>query len=188
MGSRRARSNGAVHEHPVDRRLPDARASTGHRWVERRLVLGRGRATDGTYTFRASIVEASDTDPNPANNASAITIVVNESVAPPPPPPPAPVVVSASTVRLSAAKPKAGSPVTASVRVTAGGAPIRPSKVACGGTVAGAKLAGKPRAAVGRAMCTYRPPKTAKGKRLRGAISFTARGKRFTKRFSATLR
>jgi hypothetical protein len=143
---------------------------------------------NGTYTFRAEIVEASDTDPNPANNASAVTIVVNEAATPPPPPPPAPVVVRASTVRLSAAKPKAGSAVAASVRVMAGGTPIKPSKVACSGTVGGAKLAGKPRAAVGRATCTYRPPKTAKGKRLRGAISFTARGTRFTKRFSATLR
>jgi hypothetical protein len=143
---------------------------------------------NGTYTFRAEIVEASDTDPDPSNNASAITVVVNEAATPPPPPAPAPVVVSASAVRLSAAKPRAGSLVTASVRVTAGGSAIKPSKVACSGTVGGVKLAGKPRAAAGRATCTYRPPKTAKGKRLRGAISFTARGKRFTKRFSATLR
>jgi len=35
--------------------------------------------------------------------------------------------------------------------------------------------------------CLFRPPKTAKGKTLQGKISFTAREKRFTKRFSTKL-
>jgi hypothetical protein len=74
------------------------------------------------------------------------------------------------------------------VRVTAGGAPVRPTKVACTGSIGKAKLKGKPRAAAGSAKCGYKTPRAAKGKRLKGSVSFTARGKRFTKRFSIRLR
>ncbi|HUF75777.1 MAG TPA: hypothetical protein VMM35_05830, partial [Longimicrobiales bacterium] len=42
--------------------------------------------------------------------------------------------VSASAAKLTPAKPKAGSAVTATVRVTAGGAPIRPTGIACAGS------------------------------------------------------
>jgi hypothetical protein len=94
----------------------------------------------------------------------------------------------AGAARLAPAKPKAGAGVTASVRVTAGGMAVKPTKVACKGAIGKKKLKGKPRAAVGSAKCTYRTPRAAKGKRLKGSVSFTARGKRFTKRFAVKLR
>ena len=95
--------------------------------------------------------------------------------------------VSAGAAKLTPAKPKAGSLVTASVRVTAGGAPVRPTSVACNATLSGAKVKGAPKAAAGTASCRYRTSKAAKGKTLRGSVSFTARGKKFTKRFSTRL-
>jgi hypothetical protein len=73
------------------------------------------------------------------------------------------------------------------VPVSAGGSPIRPAAVACAGSIGGTKLKGSPKAASGTASCTFRPPRAAKGKTLRGSVSFTARGTRFTKRFSAKL-
>jgi len=94
----------------------------------------------------------------------------------------------ASAARLAPAKPKAGRAVTATVRVTAGGASVKPTKVACKGAIGKKKLKGKPRAAIGSAKCTYRTPRAAKGKRLKGSVAFTARGKRFTKRFAVKLR
>jgi hypothetical protein len=77
--------------------------------------------------------------------------------------------------------------VTATVGVTQGGASVKPSKVACAGSIGTAKVTGTPRAAAGSARCTYRTPRTAKGKTLKGSVSFTAGGKRFTKRFTAKL-
>lgn len=140
----------------------------------------------GSYSYRAEIAQASDTDPELGNNASAITIVV--SPAPPPPaPPPTPAEPAAGPARVTPASPKAGSAVSASVRVTAGGAAIRPTAVACAGAIGTTRLRGTPRAASGSATCMYRPPRSAKGKTLRGSVSFTARGERFTKRFSARL-
>jgi hypothetical protein len=97
-------------------------------------------------------------------------------------------VVSVSAVKLTPSKPNAGAAVTATVRVTAGGDPVRPAGVSCAGTVGGAKLKGTPRTALGSATCLYRPPKTTKGKTLAGAITFIVKGQLFTKRFSAKLR
>jgi subtilisin family serine protease len=94
----------------------------------------------------------------------------------------------AGAARIGPAKPKAGRAVTATVRVTAGGAPVRPTKVACAGSIGKAKVKGKPRAAAGSAKCVYKTPRAAKGKTLKGSVSFTARGKRFTKKFSVKLR
>ena len=162
--------------------MPDGR--------EPRLGLERRRAAPGRYTYSAEIVAASEPDPNPANNASTITIVVAESggggggdgsggggggAA------------AASAARVIPAKPKAGSRVTATVRVSAGGTAIRPTRIACTGTIGAARVAGTPRAASGTASCRYRTPASAKGKTLRGSVAFTARGQRFTKRFSAKL-
>lgn len=95
--------------------------------------------------------------------------------------------VSASVVKLSPAKPKASSTVAATVRVTAGGAPVRPTGIACAGTIGSAKVKGTGKAASGTATCLYRTQRSAKGKTLRGTISFSARGTKFTKRFSARL-
>ena len=94
----------------------------------------------------------------------------------------------ASAAKLAPVRPRAGRPVTATVRVTLGGAPVRPARVACAGRIGKAKLKGKPSAARGVARCVYRPPRAAKGKRLTGSVSFTAVGTRFAKRFSARLR
>jgi hypothetical protein len=131
----------------------------------------------GMYTLSAQIIESSTTDPDASNNTTSITVNVTEAV-----------VVSASAVKLSPAKPKAGAAVTATVRVAAGGDPVRPTAVRCTGAAGAAKLRGTPRATVGTASCAYRPPKTARGKRLSGAIELIARGEPFTKRFSAKLR
>ena len=94
---------------------------------------------------------------------------------------------SASAAKVSPAKPKAGTVVTASVRVSAGGTPVRPTAIACAATIGAAKLKGSGKAASGTATCAFRTPKAAKGKTLRGSVSFTARGERFTKRFAAKL-
>lgn len=97
------------------------------------------------------------------------------------------VVATAGAVKLTPAKPRAGSLVSATVRVSASGAPVRPTSIACTGTIGSAKLKGSPKAASGSATCVYRTPKAAKGKTLRGAVSFAARGTKFAKRFSAKL-
>jgi hypothetical protein len=95
--------------------------------------------------------------------------------------------VSASAVKLTPAKPKAGSAVVASASVTADGSPVKPSKVICAGTLAGKKAIGTGTAVTGRASCRYPTPKTAKGKTLAGSLKITARGKTITKRFSTKL-
>ncbi len=64
---------------------------------------------------------------------------------------------------------------------------MKPTAVACAGSIGGAKLKGTPNAARGTATCSYRTPKSGKGKTLRGSVSFTAGGTDFTKRFSARL-
>jgi hypothetical protein len=141
-------------------------------------------ARTGSYVLRAEILSASDTDPEPSNDSASVTVVVTE--APPPPPPSAGANVGG--VRLSPARPKAGSTVVVSVRMTAGGNPTRPAGVRCTGTAGAKKLRGVGRAGNGSATCTYRTPKSAKGKLLRGAVSFTAVGAKYTRRFSVRLR
>ena len=139
----------------------------------------------GSYSLKAGIVESSTSDPDTADNSSTVTVVVTLPPAPPPPPPP--VKATASAVKVSPAKPKAGSLVSATVRVTAGGTPITPTGVACTGSLAGAKVKGTAKAASGNASCRYRTPKSAKGKTLRGKVTFSARGTKFTKPFAAKL-
>lgn len=141
-------------------------------------------ARTGRYVLRAEIVSASEPDPEPSNDTASVTVVVAET-APPPTPGGG---VSVGAARLSPAKPKAGSTVVASVRMTAGSTPVRPSAITCAGTAGATKLAGVGRAGNGSATCTYRTPKSTKGRLLRGAVSFTADGARYTRRFSARLR
>jgi hypothetical protein len=136
----------------------------------------------GSYVLRAEITQTSVFDPDLTSNMASATIIVSEPTGGT-----TPAAVSAGAVKLSPAKPKAGTAVAASVPVTAGEAPVRPTGIACAATLGSAKLKGTGKAASGRATCLYRTPKSAKGKTLRGAISFTARGKRFTKRFSVKL-
>ena len=94
----------------------------------------------------------------------------------------------ASSVKVTPAKPGAGTTVVATVRVSAGGNPVRPNALTCAGSVGAMKLRGKPTATSGAARCAYHPPAAAKGKTLRGTVAFTARGSKFTRRFSVRLR
>ena len=142
-------------------------------------------ARAGSYLLRAQILSASEPDPEPSNDSASVTVVVTE--APSPPPPPRAGGASVGTAKLSPAKPKAGSTIVASVRMTAGGSPLRPSGVACTATAGATKLKGVGRAGNGSATCTYRTSKSAKGKVLRGAVSFAAAGAKYTRRFSARL-
>lgn len=135
----------------------------------------------GSYPIRAMIVESSTSDPNPANNAATLTVVVTEASA-------GGATITASRVSVSPPRPKAGSAVTATVRVLAGGMPVTPTGLRCSGTVGRARLAGASRAAAGKAMCVYRPRSTAKGKTLRGTIAFRAGTANVTRRFSVKLR
>jgi hypothetical protein len=139
-------------------------------------------ASAGSYVIKAEITNTSAPDDNLANNSLAVTVLVaptsggdsNASV-------------TASTVKLTPLRPKAGSALVAAVGVTAAGAPVRPTRIACAGTLAGARLTGTPRASRGSATCIFHPPKSARGKTLRGSISLTAHSKRLTRRFAATL-
>lgn len=135
----------------------------------------------GRYKVKAEITSGSAPDPNLANNSASVTVVVAKfsgggSRAP-----------SASVARLTPAHPKAGSLVSATVRISADGPPVRPQALRCTGTVGRAKLGGTPRAASGSATCLYRPPLSARGKALHGVISFTVRSTKFVRRFSARL-
>ena len=157
-------------------------SSSGARW-------NAVAAQNGTYTLRAEITALSDTDSDTSNNASAITIVVAEptgggsggggggSAS-----------AKASAVKLSPTSPKAGSTVVASVRVTRGGSPVRPTRITCTASLGGAKVKGAGRSASGVASCRFKTPKTSKGKRLVGSISFEAGGSSFTRRFAVRLR
>ena len=69
-----------------------------------------------------------------------------------------------------------------------GGTPARPVRVTFAGTIGGAKIRGVPKATPGKASCTYRTTIAAKGLTLRGAVSFTARGERYVRRFAVRLR
>lgn len=153
---------------------------------------------DGTYTFSGEVFDLPQPNPVLSNNSSTITIVVKEETAgsegssggsggggsggggsgds-----------VAAGAVKLSPVKPKAGSTVVASARVTRGGSAIRPGGVRCSASIGKAKLRGTAKAASGVASCSFKTPKSAKGKRLTGSVSFRAGGQRFTKRFAARL-
>jgi hypothetical protein len=146
-------------------------------------------ASPGSYVIKAEITNTSAPDDNLANNSAAVTVLVaptsgsggglsggGTSTS-----------VTASTVKLTPVRPKAGSALVAAVRVTAAGAPVRPTRIACAGTLAGARLTGTPRASRGSATCIFHPPKSARGKTLRGSISLTAHSKSLTRRFAAKL-
>ena len=83
---------------------------------------------------------------------------------------------------------RAGSIVTASVSIVLDGMPARPVRVTCAGTNGGAKVRGLPKATRGKASCTYRTTTAARGRTLSGAVSFTARGQRYVRRFAVRLR
>jgi hypothetical protein len=143
---------------------------------------------NGTYTLRAELTTLSDSDTDTSNNASAITIVVAEPTGGGSGGSGGTVKVTAGSVKLSPTRPKAGSTVVASVRVTRGGSPVRPLGIRCAATLSAAKLKGASRSASGVASCLFKTPKTGKGKRLAGSVSFRAGGASLTKRFAVRLR
>lgn len=162
-------------------------------------TIGAGKVWDvvadrpGVYEITAS-VESTEPDPDMSNNTDTFRFEVlqptsgegdtggggsgggGSGVA-----------ATAGAVKLTPAKPKAGSLVTATVRVAAGGAAVRPTRLTCAAAIGSAKLKGTGRTARGSAACVYRTPKAAKGKTFRGSVSFIARATKFTKRFSARL-
>jgi len=130
--------------------------------------------TPGTY-LRAEIIEASTSDPDSSNNSSSVTVVVKPSV-------------SASAVKLSPSKPKAGSAISAQVRVTRGGTAVTPTAPTCTGTIGRTKLAGRARAVPGLVSCVYKTPRSARGKTLKGTVTFDVSKRRITRRISAAVR
>jgi hypothetical protein len=174
-------STPTVAECRVTDPLPPGSEEVGWQWE---IVAERS----GSYAMRAEVLDLSTTDSDLADNTTTMTVVLSAaeggggggggggSAT-----------TTATAAKLTPAKPKAGTAVVASVRVQAGGAPVRPTRVACIATVGSLKLRGTPRAASGQALCTFRTPRTANGKLLRGSVAFTARGQRFTKRFSERL-
>jgi hypothetical protein len=140
-------------------------------------------AQPGTYSYQAEIIEASEADPNPSNNTSSITIRVAEGTAGGG----GAGVVSTSAAKLSPAKPVAGRTVSAIVQVKTDGEPVTPTSVTCTAAIGGVKLKGTPRARLGRAICAYRTPRSAKGKLFKGAVALRVRGQRIRKTYSARL-
>jgi hypothetical protein len=147
-------------------------------------------AQNGSYSYSGEIVEAADVDPVLTNNSSTITVVVNESVggeggsgggaeeA----------AVTTTAAKLVPAAPKAGSTIVASVRVTRGGSPLRPTGVSCRASIGGSKVKSSPRTGTGLASCVVKTPRSARAKLLRGTIGFRAGGNSFTKRYATRLR
>ena len=144
-------------------------------------------ASAGSYVIKAEITNTSAPDDNLANNSAAVTVLVAPTSVGGSSGGGTSTSVTASTVKLTPVRPKAGSALVAAVRVTAAGGPVRPTRIACAGTLAGARLTGTPRASRGSATCIFHPPKSARGKTLRGSISLTAHSKRLTRRFAANL-
>ena len=144
-------------------------------------------AQPGTYTYQASIVESSETDPNLSNNTSSLTIRVTDEPSGGGGGGGGAAVVSASGAKLTPTKPVAGKAVSAIVQVKTDGAPVTPTSVKCTGSIGVVKLRGTPRARLGRAICVYRTPRGAKGKLFKGAVSLRVRGQGIRKTFSARL-
>jgi hypothetical protein len=133
----------------------------------------------GAYEITAS-VSSRESDPSLANNSVVFRFQVLGSSG-------GSAAVTATRVKLTPLAPKAGSAVAATVLVTAGGTPVRPTRVVCAGSLGGARLTGSPQAHAGSATCVYHPPKSARAKTLRGSVSFTAHSTRLTRRFSTRL-
>ena len=129
----------------------------------------------GTYTVTATATPAQP-DPNPANNAATFQFqVVVPTVTP---------TVAVTTPSVG----RIGSIVSATVHVTAGGAPVRPASVSCTAAVGGTKLHGKAHSAAGVASCRYTAPRSTRGKTLHGALTITVGGTTRTRAFSIRLR
>jgi hypothetical protein len=137
-------------------------------------------AAPGSYVVRSELTQSSPADSQPANNSSSITIVVIDPVSA--------TTISAGAATLAPARPRAGSTFAATVRVTVGGLLVFPTGVRCSAAIGGAKITGLGERRVGRASCHFRTPASARGKTIRGSVSFVTAGRRITRRFSAKLR
>jgi hypothetical protein len=140
----------------------------------------------GTYELTATL-ETTLPDPDTSNNTATFRVDVVQSSSgsggagttlP----------VTATAAKVGPKQPRAGSKVTASVHVARGGASVRPTRITCAGTIGKTRLKGTGKATRGSATCRYSTPRGAKGKILRGAISFTAGSRKITKRFAVRLR
>lgn len=134
----------------------------------------------GTYTLKAQIVDSSTSDPDTSDNTTTVTVVVTERTGGS--------AAVAGAVKLAPAKPTAGSTVVASVRVTQGGSPVKPTGVSCAAAIGKTKVKGGAKSSSGVASCLFKTPKSGKGKLMLGSVSFTASGTSFTKSFSVKLR
>jgi len=129
----------------------------------------------GTYVVKVHVTSPTP-DPDTTDNTASANLVVQEQVL-------------AKAAKVVPTRPKAGSVVTVRVLgITAGGDPVLPTAPSCSGSIAGKTLDGTARTTLGKVTCAYRTPRSAKGKRLRGAVSFTASQTQITKRFAVTLR
>ena len=135
----------------------------------------------GSYILKAEIVETSRPDTDPTDNSSSVTVVITGSDNG------GGSAVTTGPVKLSPAAPRAGSVVVARVRVTSGGSPTRPTKLACSAKVGAVAIRGRAQATVGTATCVFRTQRTMSGKTLRGTLIFTAGGTRVVKHFAAKL-
>jgi hypothetical protein len=124
----------------------------------------------GSYPVTVSAVSSSAADPDPSNNSATATVVVTQKVA-------------AGGVRVSPAAPRAGSVVVASVGVSPGA----PSRPACSATVGSARAPARAHAGAGRVTCTVRTPRSARGKLLRGKLTFAVAGTGVVRRFAVRL-
>jgi len=134
-------------------------------------------AAQGRYVLKAELVESTPADPDPTDDGSTVTAVVKTTIGP----------VVASAVRITPKVPKAGAPVSARVRVTADGVPVVTHAPVCTGRLPNLGVSWLGRATLGLMSCVYRTPAAAMGKILRGTVGFSARGKRFVRRFAVTL-
>jgi hypothetical protein len=134
-------------------------------------------AAQGRYVLRGELVESTPPDPDPTDDTSTVTVVVKTAAGP----------VVASPVRIKPAIPKAGAPFSASVRVTMDGAPVNTHTPACAAAFGNFSYSWTARAIRGLVTCVYRTPKAAKGKTLRGSVTFAAQGRKFVRRFAVIL-
>jgi hypothetical protein len=129
----------------------------------------------GTYTVTATATPTQP-DPNPANNMATFQFQV---------------VVPAVTPTIAVTKPtvaRTGSIVSATVHVTADGAPARATNVSRTAAVGGATLHGKAHSADGVASCRYTTPRSARDKTLHGTLTVSVDGTTLTRTFSIKLR
>jgi hypothetical protein len=130
----------------------------------------------GSYTFVARVTEMGATDATPANNEASLTVNVVAGAR----------VLVAGALAVKPAKPRAGSSLTLSFRVTdpASGRAVVPSAARCSASP------GRVRARVvgGRATCKVTTPVQARGKTVRGVLIAIIAGRRLSRSFSITLR